>query len=78
MKKAPEAHSQALRVGQHPIFPPLAVRAAQIAEDDPQTDAIDHLAQRGPWDPMAFVDLCDFVRRNVNLYFEFVKRCQFE
>ena len=47
------------RVGEHPVFVPLAAEAAQIAEDDPQTDAVDQLATGGPWDPYAFVDLCE-------------------
>ena len=46
------------RVGDHAIFGTLAQRAARIAEDDPQTDAVDRLASGGPWDPFGFVDLC--------------------
>jgi hypothetical protein len=49
------------RVGEHPVFVPLAAEAARIATDDPQTDAVDELANSGPWDPYAFVDLCEQV-----------------
>ena len=53
------------KVGTHPVFEPLAARAASIAENDPQTDAIDKLATGGPWDPMAFVDLCERVEQGL-------------
>jgi hypothetical protein len=53
------------RVGDHPTFAALAQRAATIAEDDPQTDAVDQLAAGGPWDPYAFVDLCERVENGL-------------
>lgn len=53
------------RVGDHPVFEPLALRAAEIAERDPQTDAVDELAANGAWDPYAFVDLCEQVERGM-------------
>lgn len=51
------------RVGRHPVFEPLAAEAARLA----QTAALDRtsqwLAAGGPWDPLAFVELCSEARR---------------
>lgn len=45
------------RVGQHPIFPDLCRRAAQLAADEPA--APDWLRAQAAWEPCAFVDLCE-------------------
>ncbi len=43
------------RVGQHPIFPPLAAAAKELACGD---RAAAFLAEQTTWDPFGFVDLC--------------------
>ncbi len=41
------------RVGEHPVFEPLAERAAEIG-----------LPRRGPWEPHKFVDMCQAAVRS--------------
>lgn len=53
------------RVGDHPIFPALAQRAAQLASsfsELPREAA--WLRESGSWQPLAFVDLCASVRNS--------------
>jgi len=44
------------RVGSHPIFPALRARAVELA-------APSGIAIPDPWDPFAFIDLCERARR---------------
>ena len=44
------------RVGRHPVFPRLRARAAELA-------APAGIAIADPWDPLAFIDLCERARR---------------
>jgi hypothetical protein len=48
------------RTGEHPIYPRLAEAARQLAiEAKPDREAI-FLTQQAKWDPLQFVDLCEF------------------
>jgi hypothetical protein len=46
------------RVGQHPVFEPLATDAKQIATQDSEDEAR-FLIRQNAWDPFAFIDLCE-------------------
>ncbi len=47
------------KVGDHPIFEPLAAAAAEIhATDEPHSSAA-FLGKQAGWDPFAFFDLCE-------------------
>ncbi len=45
-------------VGEHPVFEQLAQRAAELAVECGQQDALERLAPHGTWNPYALVDLC--------------------
>ena len=49
------------RVGQHPIFDPLAVAARAIVESakDKLPEGMTFLHQQASWDPYRFIDLCE-------------------
>lgn len=49
------------RVGQHPIFEPLAVAARELAEGakDKLPQSMTYLLQQTSWDPYRFIDLCE-------------------
>jgi hypothetical protein len=46
------------RVGDHPIFGPLALSARELALDGEGGPAAEYLIGQTDWDPFAFVDLC--------------------
>jgi len=46
------------RVGRHPIFPALRERAAEIA-------ALYDVTVSDPWDPFAFIEMCERGRRQI-------------
>jgi len=50
-------------VGRHPVFAPLAERAAELAAARGNAAAVQSLSSAGEWDPFAFVDLCQAARR---------------
>lgn len=58
------------RVGRHAIFAELATVAAALAGGDPQAAKRDfagkYLLAGDAWDAMAWIDLCDAARRQVN------------
>jgi hypothetical protein len=47
------------RVGQHPCFDKLAVRAGEILKTETAGDAVKKLLPGGQWDSFAFVDACE-------------------
>ena len=47
------------RVGTHPSFAQIAVRAAGLLATDPGKNLATRLAPQGNWDPFAFVDACE-------------------
>jgi hypothetical protein len=49
------------RVGQHPIFEPLAVAARELAESakDKLPQSMTFLRQQASWDPYRFIDFCE-------------------
>src|SRR6476469_2872121 len=49
------------RVGQHPMFGPLAVAARELAEaaKDKLPQSMTFLCQQTSWDPYRFIDLCE-------------------
>jgi len=49
------------RVGRHPVFEPLAVAAAEAAEENKLPNLPAFLAPQSSWDPFAFIDLCEAV-----------------
>lgn len=51
------------RVGRHPVFDPLAIRATQFAKTSGQVEVFDDDVRQGDWDPFAFVDFCERVLR---------------
>lgn len=51
------------RTGQHEVFDDLAAEAARLAQDYPLDAQSGWLAKGGPWDPFAFVDLCQSASR---------------
>jgi hypothetical protein len=48
------------RVGRHPVFELLREAAARLAPE--RVESADALLDRTPWDPYAFVDLCENAR----------------
>ena len=50
-------------VGEHPVFEPLAQRAAELAAEHGAAAAVDRLTSRETWEPFAFVDLCQAAER---------------
>jgi hypothetical protein len=51
------------RVGEHPIFEPLARAAATIAAQSPRDKPAEYLATQSTWDAFRFVDLCEAIAR---------------
>ncbi|MEX0939541.1 MAG: hypothetical protein WDZ59_16880 [Pirellulales bacterium] len=51
------------RVGDHPVYVPLALAARESAERIGISDASAYLTSGSGWDPFAFVDLCSAARR---------------
>jgi hypothetical protein len=55
------------RVGDHPVFEPLAERARELASDAAAAgglaDDVSYLLEGEPWDAFRFVDLCEQVVR---------------
>jgi hypothetical protein len=51
------------RVGQHPVFGPLAAAARELAVAPDVDPAARFLASQSAWDPFAFVDLCEAIAR---------------
>ena len=47
------------RVGPHELFAPLAKSAAELAENSDPHPSAAFLASGKPWDPFAFIDLCE-------------------
>ncbi len=47
------------RVGEHPIFEPLADSARQLANEETLTPRAEFLASPARWDPYRFIDLCE-------------------
>lgn len=52
------------RVGQHPVFEPLAVAAQQLAAESVPCATREKLLSAGSWDPYAFVDQCAACERS--------------
>ena len=54
------------RVGQHPVFEPLAQAARELAlaEKKPLPAVASYLAETTSWDPDRFIDLCESVARH--------------
>jgi hypothetical protein len=50
-------------VGDHPVFEPLARRAAELAAERGVSAAIEKLTTCNKWEPFAFVDLCQSAER---------------
>ncbi|REK18177.1 MAG: hypothetical protein DWQ37_04615 [Planctomycetota bacterium] len=46
------------RVGRHPVFDTLVDEARRLANQSDGTPEAAFLGERAPWDPFAFVDLC--------------------
>ena len=51
-------------VGEHPVFGPLASRAAEIAAERGKNATKERLVVGDGWDPDAFVDLCQAAQRD--------------
>jgi len=49
------------KVGQHPVFAPLQAAAAALAEERDVKGHAEFLATQTDWDPMAFIDLCEWL-----------------
>ena len=47
------------RVGRHEVFAPLAQAAADLADKSEPHPAAAFLTAGMPWDPLAFIDLCE-------------------
>lgn len=47
------------RVGEHPIFAPLRLAAAELAATNARVAATDFLLNQSRWDPFAYIDLCE-------------------
>jgi len=47
------------RVGDHPIFEPLAISAKRMAEKENLDSAATFLVKQERWDPYRFIDLCE-------------------
>ena len=47
------------RVGEHPIFEPLRLGAAQIVSNSDSQESVSFLVKQPDWDAFAFVDLCE-------------------
>jgi hypothetical protein len=45
------------RVGQHPVFEPLRLAAAELAAKEQAAPTF--LTEQASWDPLAFIDLCE-------------------
>jgi hypothetical protein len=54
------------RVGEHPVFEPLAARAAELAAERGDAAAVEKLTARESWEPFVFVDMCQAAERNGN------------
>jgi hypothetical protein len=68
------------RVGNHPVFAPLAREAARFVEQFP-CDEAEFLSRGGPWDPFAFVDLCEKAlsgRETCEHVCRAIQRCEWE
>lgn len=50
------------RVGDHPVFAPLAEAARQLAAAAGPSRAAERLANRSEWDPFLFVEVCESAR----------------
>ena len=51
------------RVGNHPVFEPLAKAAASFAEKSPLDAPAEYLRSQSDWHPLRFVDLCEAIAR---------------
>lgn len=51
------------RVGDHPVFEPLAAAARELAQAAPADLATEFLRSQTAWDPYQFIDLCEAVAR---------------
>jgi hypothetical protein len=51
------------RVGRHPVFETLSVRAVELVEAAGRPAGSERLTRGTGWDPFAFVDLCEAVAR---------------
>jgi hypothetical protein len=49
------------RVGSHPVFPPLARTARELAAADKPDSVAGFLGEQTEWDPFRFIDLCAVV-----------------
>jgi hypothetical protein len=49
------------RVGNHPVFAPLAAAARELAAADAPDKAAHFLVEQTAWEPFRFVDLCEAV-----------------
>jgi hypothetical protein len=49
------------RVGNHPVFAPLAVAARDLDASELQDKSAQFLVEQAAWDPFRFVDLCQAV-----------------
>jgi len=47
------------RVGEHPIFEPLRIAAAELVSASPPQESTDFMVNPSKWDPFAFIDLCE-------------------
>jgi hypothetical protein len=50
------------RVGQHPVFGPLRLAAAELAASAPEDPSVAWLSRQSSWDPFRFIDLCEEAR----------------
>jgi hypothetical protein len=46
------------KVGDHPVYSSLSAEAAKIVTESPAGEAADFLNERGDWNPIEFIDLC--------------------
>jgi hypothetical protein len=51
------------RVGEHPVFEPLAAAARELALAAPADRAAEFLRSQTAWDPYRFIDLCEAIAR---------------
>lgn len=52
------------RVEYHPVFDQLKTLTAAVAVRHPSVSATRFLSEPGPWDPMAWIDVCETARRD--------------
>jgi hypothetical protein len=69
------------RVGKHAIFEPLRLYAAETATTARADDESAFLARQTPWDPFAFIDLCESAyrgRSSSEMLCRQIQKCEWE